>query len=212
MAELLNLEEDLTCSICLSTFECPVTIPCGHNFCHQCLQVSWSDADVVCCPQCRASYSTKPELKKNTVLSTIVENFSFHVLPKSEAGAAGEKVKVEKENAIFCDTCMEAEASRTCLTCMASFCEEHLKPHQINPVFSLHQLSLPVGNLLEWVCKTHHKLMEFFCRQHGQTICSLCLQQEHQGCSFISTEEQRNLRKVRSQLTFDLLTVATLCV
>lgn len=200
MAELLCLEEDLTCSICLSTFECPVTIPCGHNFCQECLQVSWAD-DVFCCPQCRASFSVKPELKKNTVLSTIVETFSSQVLPKSEVETPGDKVKVEKENAVICDTCMEAEASRTCLTCMASFCEEHLKPHQMNPVFSLHQLSLPVGNLLEWVCKSHHKLMEFFCSQHSQTICSLCLQQEHKGCSFKSTEEQRNLKKVSCFLT-----------
>lgn len=195
MAELLSLEEDLTCCICLSTFECPVTIPCGHNFCQECLQASWSDG-AFCCPQCRAIFSTKPELKKNTVLSTVVETFSSLALPKSKVEAPGTKVKVEKENAVICDSCMEAEASRTCLTCMASFCEEHLKPHQMNPVFSLHQLSLPVGNLLEWVCKSHHKLMEFFCSQHGQTICSLCLQQKHQGCSFISTEEQRNLKKV----------------
>lgn len=197
MAELLNLEEDLTCSICLSTFECPVTIACGHNFCQECLQATWSGSDVFSCPQCRANFSTKPELKKNTVLSTIVENFSSQLLPKSEVETPGEKVEeVEKEKSVICDTCMEAEASRTCLTCMASFCEEHLKPHQMNPVFSLHQLSLPVDNLLEWVCKSHHKLMEFFCSPHGQTICSVCLQQEHQGCSFISTEEQRNLKKV----------------
>ena len=228
MAELSGLEEDLTCSICLSTFQCPVTIPCGHNFCHECLQASWSDG-AFCCPQCRASFSTRPELKKNTVLSTIVETFSSQVLPKCEKDTSGQKVKVETENGVICDTCMEAEASRTCLTCMASFCEEHLKPHQMNPVFSLHQLSLPVSNLLEWVCKSHHKLMEFFCSQHGQTICSLCLQQEHKGCSFTSTEEHRNLKKVsleaerarrshcrpdpdRARPTFDPQPVSTLCV
>lgn len=195
MAELSNLEEDLTCSICLSTFECPVTIPCGHNFCHECLQAFWTEG-VCCCPQCRTSFSTKPELKKNTVLSTIAETFSSQLPPKGEVEAPEDKVKVEKDKGVICDTCMEAEASRTCLTCMASFCEEHLKPHQMNPVFSLHQLSLPVDNLLEWVCKSHHKLMEFFCSHHGKTICSLCLQQEHKGCSFKSIEEQRNLRKV----------------
>uniref|UniRef100_A0A3Q3Q466 RING-type domain-containing protein n=1 Tax=Monopterus albus TaxID=43700 RepID=A0A3Q3Q466_MONAL len=65
---LLSLEDDLTCSICLSTFVCPVTIPCGHNFCQDCLLVSWKDS--YSCPQCRTIFATKPELKKNTVLST----------------------------------------------------------------------------------------------------------------------------------------------
>lgn len=196
MAELLDLGEDLTCSICLSTFECPVTIPCGHNFCNDCLLVSWRDCCSFSCPQCRASFTTRPELKKNTVLSTIVESFNAKLVIKSEVKMPRESTKVEKENVIHCDTCMEEEASKTCLTCMASFCVEHLKPHQMNPVFSLHQLTDPVSNLLDWVCQNHHKLMEFFCSQHGQTICSLCLQQNHKGCSFISVEEQRNLKKV----------------
>lgn len=208
MAQLRNLEEDLTCSICLCTFDCPVTLPCGHNFCLECLQKTWEDCCTFCCPKCRASFSTRPELKKNTDLSTIVETFSKLEI-KSEAKDSGEKMekvekdekmeKVEKagkENAVLCDTCMEAEASKTCLTCMASFCEEHLRPHQMNPVFALHQLTLPVGNLLDWVCHHHHKLMDFFCSQHSQTICSLCLQQTHKGCSTTSVEEQRNLRTV----------------
>lgn len=200
MAELLGLEEDLTCSICLSTFECPVTLPCGHNFCQQCVEASWAGGSVFCCPQCRASFSAKPELRKNTVLSTVVEALGSHRLPGSEAqGPArekGRKEEEEAEEAVLCDTCMEAEAWQTCLTCMASYCQQHLQPHRVNPVFSQHQLSAPVGNLLEWVCKSHHKLLELFCSRHGQALCGMCLQQEHQGCPFTSTEEQRRLKTV----------------
>ncbi|KFO78423.1 E3 ubiquitin/ISG15 ligase TRIM25, partial [Cuculus canorus] len=35
------LEEELTCSICLCLFSSPVTVPCGHNFCSSCLELSW---------------------------------------------------------------------------------------------------------------------------------------------------------------------------
>uniref|UniRef100_A0A3P9DTB6 RING-type domain-containing protein n=1 Tax=Maylandia zebra TaxID=106582 RepID=A0A3P9DTB6_9CICH len=62
----MSLEDELTCSICLSTFDCPVTIPCGHNFCQDCLLASWEDS--YSCPQCRTVFDTKPELKKNTGL------------------------------------------------------------------------------------------------------------------------------------------------
>ncbi|XP_056265678.1 excitatory amino acid transporter 3-like isoform X2 [Pseudoliparis swirei] len=175
---LIGLEDELTCSICLSPFDCPVTIPCGHNFCQGCLLAAWKDS--YSCPQCRTHFATRPELKKNTVLSSVVQSFT---LRKSE----------EDDVIVRCDSCMEAEASQTCLTCMASYCEEHLRPHRDNPAFRLHQLSRPLGDLSERICPDHHKLMELFCSQHSRPICSLCLQQVHKGCPFISPEERRNL-------------------
>uniref|UniRef100_A0A3P9C055 RING-type domain-containing protein n=1 Tax=Maylandia zebra TaxID=106582 RepID=A0A3P9C055_9CICH len=72
---IMSLEDELTCSICLSTFDCPVTIPCGHNFCQDCLLASWEDS--YSCPQCRTVFDTKPELKKNTVLIAVVETFKL---------------------------------------------------------------------------------------------------------------------------------------
>ncbi|KAK5900031.1 hypothetical protein CesoFtcFv8_009445 [Champsocephalus esox] len=59
---LLSLEEELSCSICLCPFDCPVTIPCGHNFCQDCIVASWKDS--YSCPQCRTHFPTKPELKR----------------------------------------------------------------------------------------------------------------------------------------------------
>ncbi|KAM4585347.1 E3 ubiquitin/ISG15 ligase TRIM25-like isoform 1-T2 [Odontesthes bonariensis] len=188
---LMSLEDELTCSICLSTFDCPVTIPCGHNFCQDCLLTTWKDS--YSCPQCRTVFATKPELKKNTVLSTVVETFNLRS-NKSEASPPVEESEPKKEEVIRCDACMEAEASQTCLTCMASYCEEHLRPHRENPVFRLHQLTELV-DLAERICPDHHKLMELFCSQHARPICSLCLQQVHKGCSFMSPEEQRSLKE-----------------
>ncbi|KAI3352744.1 hypothetical protein L3Q82_019325 [Scortum barcoo] len=185
---LMSLEDELTCSICLSPFDCPVTIPCGHNFCQDCLLATWKDS--YSCPQCRTHFATKPELKKNTVLSTVVET-----LKQSSTKSEGRPVSEERKDVIRCDTCMEAEASKTCLTCMASFCEEHLRPHRENPIFRPHQLTEPVSDLSERFCPDHYKLMELFCSQHGRPICSLCLQQEHKGCSLSSPEEQRNLKE-----------------
>ncbi|XP_060948136.1 E3 ubiquitin/ISG15 ligase TRIM25 [Limanda limanda] len=197
---LMSLEDELTCSICLSPFDCPVTIPCGHNFCQSCLLTTWTEP--YRCPQCRTLFHTKPELKKNTVLSTVVEALNLRLVRSEASRSAEEKESKEepmeepKEEAVIrCDTCMEAEAANTCLTCMASFCEEHLRPHRENPVFRLHQLIEPVGDLLERLCPDHHKLMDLFCSQHVRPICSLCLQQNHKGCSFTSPEEQRKLKE-----------------
>lgn len=209
---LLSLEDELSCSICLSPFECPVTIPCGHNFCQGCLLATWGDAAPFSCPQCRTHFATRPELKKNTVLSNVVATFRVRAgQPEPEKsyetkGMTEEFVtpSVPTAPSVRCDTCMQARASKTCFTCMASYCEEHLRPHKENPVFKLHQLSEPVDDLTERICPEHHKLMELFCRQHSQPICSFCLQQAHTGCSFVSPEEQRNLKEtdLRGKLTF----------
>ncbi|XP_024145512.1 E3 ubiquitin/ISG15 ligase TRIM25 [Oryzias melastigma] len=193
---LCSLEEELTCSICLSPFDCPVTIPCGHNFCQDCLLASWEDCSYSC-PQCRTMFPIRPELKKNTVLSTVVEAFKqkSSTIPTEKETKAEEPSKPEEKHVVLCDTCMQAEASKTCLTCMASYCEEHLRPHRENPTFRVHQLIEPVGDLSEHICSEHHKLMEHFCTEHQRLICSSCLQQLHKSCSFSSPEEQRSLKE-----------------
>lgn len=205
---LLSLEDELSCSICLSPFECPVTIPCGHNFCQGCLLATWGDTAPFSCPQCRTHFATKPELKKNTVLSNVVATFKVRANnPESVKIPEDEEMKPEAEApatpAVRCDTCMEAQASKTCFTCMASYCEVHLRPHVENPIFRLHQLNEPVSDLSERICPEHHKLMELFCREHSQPICSFCLQQTHKGCTFVTPEEQRNLKEndLRGKLT-----------
>ncbi|CAJ1053319.1 E3 ubiquitin/ISG15 ligase TRIM25-like [Xyrichtys novacula] len=204
---LMSLEDELTCSICLSTFNCPVTLPCGHNFCQDCLLTHWKDS--YSCPQCRTSFPTKPELKKNTVLSTVVKTFhsGCHESGDQEIidETTEETLEEKKDEIIRCDTCMDAEASQTCLTCMASYCEEHLRPHRENPKFSVHQLCEPIEDLSEHICADHNKLMEFFCSEHGRPICSLCLQQVHKGCPFISPEEQRNQKELDFREKLSLL-------
>lgn len=207
---LLSLEDELSCSICLSPFECPVTIPCGHNFCQSCLLATWGDSAPFSCPQCRTHFATRPELKKNTVISNVVATFKVRANnPETTKSMETKEIEfaapaVPSTPAVRCDTCMEARASKTCLTCMASYCDVHLRPHVENPVFRLHQLSEPVGDLTERICAEHHKLMELFCREHGQPICSFCLQQAHKGCTFVSPEEQRNMKEtdLRAKLTF----------
>ncbi|KAM3864679.1 E3 ubiquitin/ISG15 ligase TRIM25 [Diretmus argenteus] len=201
---LMSLEEELTCSICLSPFECPVTIPCGHNFCQDCLLATWKDS--YSCPQCRTHFATKPELKKNTVLSTVVETFKLKSSQTElDLYAEEPEVKPAKKKMILCDTCMQAEASRTCLTCMASFCEEHLRPHRENPNFRVHQLSEPLGDLSDHICPDHHKVMELFCVQHDRVICSFCLQQVHKGCSFTTPDEQRGVKQSEFRINLSLL-------
>ncbi|NXF20658.1 TRI25 ligase, partial [Rhodinocichla rosea] len=182
---LSGLEEELTCSICLCLFSSPVTVPCGHNFCASCLELTWADiSGGFSCPQCRTTFAGRPQLQKNTVLCRVVEQL------QGRSAAKGEEEENEDgdgdgdgevggcwagEASVFCDSCREAPAVQTCLTCTASFCAEHLRPHRDSPAFRDHQLCPTVRDLQLRKCPQHNRLFEFFCGKHGVCICSLCL-------------------------------------
>uniref|UniRef100_A0A8B9GNL4 Tripartite motif containing 25 n=1 Tax=Astyanax mexicanus TaxID=7994 RepID=A0A8B9GNL4_ASTMX len=193
---LLNLEEDLTCSICLCPFDGPVSLTCGHSFCQRCLEAAWRGVEPVSCPHCRTLYTVRPELKRNTVLSAVVETLraaSDATVPPEERAREVPMPKLEPEpKPVLCDTCMEAKAESTCMTCAASFCVEHVRPHRENPVFRAHRLvEPPLADLHHRLCTEHAKLLEFFCVQHERAMCSGCLQEQHRGCDFCTVEEQR---------------------
>lgn len=209
MAELEPLTDELTCSICLELFKEPVTIPCGHNFCSPCLDKAWSGHSPSCfyCPQCRQCFLEKPQLKKNTALCAVVKQVrQAQTLRDSEqphgAPRDGESPDLPstkwahaKDRRVACDYCLQAPAAQTCFTCMASFCQEHLRPHLDNPVFLSHELQPPVRDLARRKCPEHSRLREFFCSQHGVCICSVCLV-GHKTCSPLALNVDRTQLKV----------------
>ncbi|XP_063064540.1 E3 ubiquitin/ISG15 ligase TRIM25-like [Engraulis encrasicolus] len=193
--ELSSLENELKCSVCLEVFKHPVTLPCGHNFCQTCLDDTWSDVLILFCPQCRHLYPTKPELRKNTLLTAVVESFSRSSTSKSDRTKDLElNLCAADTELVKCDTCLVAKAIYTCLTCMASYCEEHVQPHHRSPVFRAHQLVEPIRDIQKQICQDHVKFMEFFCQNHNYTFCSSCLQC-HRECQYTTLPEGRTIKE-----------------
>uniref|UniRef100_A0A8D0E857 RING-type E3 ubiquitin transferase n=1 Tax=Salvator merianae TaxID=96440 RepID=A0A8D0E857_SALMN len=196
---LCGLEEELTCSICLCIFESPVTTPCGHNFCLPCLDLTWGELQKnFSCPHCRCCFESRPELKKNTVLCRVVEQFQL-----TQDGPSSKEKQKEKRwdassspPAVACDSCLEKAAAKTCLTCMASFCQEHLRPHLESPAFKSHDLAEPIKDLQQRKCQTHSKLLEFYCKEHGNPICCFCLV-THKSCSTAPLKEAKHEKELQ---------------
>ncbi|KAM7365416.1 hypothetical protein PAMP_016343 [Pampus punctatissimus] len=95
--------------------------------------------------------------------------------------------------AVPCDMCKGGQraAIKSCLVCMSSYCEAHLKPHQTQKALKQHELIPPTGNLAEKICTQHKYLQEFFCRQCKVFVCWLCTSNQHKGHECVSTKAER---------------------
>ncbi|XP_039598480.1 E3 ubiquitin-protein ligase TRIM47-like, partial [Polypterus senegalus] len=191
-AQLFGLQDEFSCSMCLDIFSDPMSLSCGHSFCLKCLTDYWDQSQVCSCPQCRHTFTTRPELHRNTVLNEVIKKLKRMVispppspLPSSENYAGLSDVE--------CDICTEKtfRAVKSCLTCMASFCQTHLQPHHEAAALKHHKLTDPDRNLKEKLCVKHQKSLEIYCKTDKICICPICGVSEHNGHKMVELDTER---------------------
>ncbi|XP_041077207.1 E3 ubiquitin/ISG15 ligase TRIM25-like isoform X2 [Polyodon spathula] len=185
-------EDELKCPICQDLINNPVTIPCGHNFCMKCINryLRSTLSSSYSCPHCRKSFSKLPSLHPNTMLRSMIEHTVKSKGLKPDSAVA-------RDRDVPCDVCtgMKLRAVKTCVNCLASFCDVHLRPHLESGVLRLHRLRDPISDMQEILCKHHKRLLEYFCKKHWECLCSLCLV-KHRKCSTQTVEERREVKEV----------------
>ncbi|XP_072548792.1 E3 ubiquitin/ISG15 ligase TRIM25-like [Salminus brasiliensis] len=194
MAEAsISVDQDqFTCPVCLDLLKDPVTTPCGHCFCVVCINGHWDHEDqrrVYSCPQCRETFIPRPVLRRNNMLVEVVEK-----LKKTNLQSASAAQCYAGPGDVECDFCTgrKLKASKSCLVCLASYCETHLQPHYQSPAFKKHKLVKASTQLQEKICSQHDKLMEIYCRTDQQFICYLCTMDKHMGHRTVAVVAERN--------------------
>ncbi|XP_039595552.1 tripartite motif-containing protein 65-like [Polypterus senegalus] len=123
--------ENLKCAICLELFRNAVTIPCGHNFCQECIERHWQGEEKKKyeCPKCRKEFDEKPILNRNGELSEMAEMIlaGDAGVPSSPTGLPSQSTRLcerhHKELDLYCKT----HRICICSICSIQQCEAHKK-------------------------------------------------------------------------------------
>ncbi|XP_041670855.1 tripartite motif-containing protein 16 isoform X2 [Cheilinus undulatus] len=94
---------------------------------------------------------------------------------------------------VVCDACIENQrrAFKSCLTCMVSYCEPHVRPHLENPKFQNHRLVDPLRDIERRTCESHKWPLEFFCSADNCCLCRDCVSEDHRGHNTVTVVEAR---------------------
>lgn len=204
-----SLEAELTCPICLSVYQEPVSLACGHNFCRPCIEKvlgqQQNSQGLSTCPTCRARLGPGMNLQKNFKLANIVEAFQANASKGQQAGKEslqqGKASRKGRTGVVPCDHCLDGSqpAVKTCLVCEASLCQAHLNKHNAKDFHQGHVLvEVGAGKEKERRCQDHGKLLECYCLGEEMCICVLCsIAGAHKGHEVITMKEARDKELVR---------------
>ncbi|XP_044231436.1 E3 ubiquitin-protein ligase TRIM21-like [Thunnus albacares] len=200
-ATSLLSEDQFLCPICLDVFTDPVSTPCGHNFCKNCISEHWNIAVQCQCPICKKLFYTKPELQINVFISEMVAQFRQSA--QQRASSSRSEQQAAKPGEVPCDVCTgtKLKAVKSCLVCLVSYCEIHLEPHLNISGLKRHELIDPVENLEVRMCMKHDKALELFCKDDQTCVCMVCTILNHKAHEVVPLKEEYEEKKAELEKT-----------
>ena len=196
-----NLNDEVSCSVCMCTFTDPKQLPCLHSFCLQCLNDIQRSSGVhgqITCPECRRQFQipgsgTPSELPTNFRINSLLD-----VLTIKECSTVNVK----------CGNCDKRSAQTLyCFQCCSFWCEECILGHNIIRTNKEHKtLALKdfqdqdIEAVLQRPAFCQKKLHEkeeltFFCKDCKVAICNTCAVTLHDGHGKMLLQEAIDARK-----------------
>ncbi|XP_039977457.1 E3 ubiquitin-protein ligase TRIM16-like [Xiphias gladius] len=135
---------------------------------------------------------------KNEENSTEVQHNASIKKPEDPTDLTSDKLLPQD---VLCDSCVDtpSKALKSCLTCLVSYCEAHLRPHLQNTRFQNHRLVDPLLDIDCRTCEVHQLPLDRFCLMDSCCVCLDCESQEHKGHTISSVGEARTQLETEMQ-------------
>ncbi|KAJ3591864.1 hypothetical protein NHX12_006995 [Muraenolepis orangiensis] len=204
MASAVSLmsEEQCRCPICLDVFGQPVSLPCGHNFCKDCILEYWQCANLSQCPVCKRRFPRRPELNVNTFIAEVASQFRGAVNAEDADEARG-PTAVHGE--VTSDVCRgkRIKALESCRApvpeCLPYDCETHLEPHYVLRNCETDRLTGPPMSIQGRLSEMHQRLLESFCSTDKAYVSPECVRTDLSGRrATVSLEAESRERRSES--------------
>ena len=213
---LHNLNEEVSCSVCMSTFTDPKILPCFHTFCLHCLnelQRTSGKHGEITCPECRRKFQVPGSGYPKDLPANFRMNSLLDVMAIQKCNVAGVK----------CGNCEKTSAqSFYCFKCCAFWCDDCIAAHNIIRANKDHKVlaikdfqDQDIENVLTrpvFCQKEHHenKKLKFFCKDCEVAICNTCVVTLHEGHVKVPLQDAANERKLRLESALESQKVKTL--
>ena len=200
---LHNLHEEVSCSVCMSSFTDPKILPCFHTFCLHCLnelQKTSGKHGEITCPECRGKFQVPGSGYPQDLPANFRMNSLLDVMAIQKCNVAGVK----------CGNCEKTSAqSFYCFKCCAFWCDDCIAAHNIIRANKDHKV-LAIKDFQEqdiedvlrrpvFCQKENHenKKLKFFCKDCEVAICNTCVVTLHEGHVKVPLQDAANERKLR---------------
>ncbi len=202
---LQKLSDQLTCPVCLDTYQEPKVLPCLHVFCEACLEKLVSeDGSSLTCPNCRRM-SQPPQ----GGVSGHAAAFYIHHLADVQ-----DTLKKVKETRLDCQHCQENPATGYCRNCSEFYCGPCTEVHKQWKGFKDHTiatteevqaeaLNFTSAKRATMTCSKHpERQVDMYCETCEQLICQHCVVRTHRDHDYDLVSE--SLPKHRDTIVVSL--------
>ena len=203
---LKNLQEQVTCSICLDTYKEPKMISCLHTFCCNCLKrhaLTSQRNGKYRCPECQAPINLPKDNCFDSLPTSFFHNSLLGVLAVRQIGDG---------RSITCSQCKKNNTQmHYCFDCGRFMCPDCLNAHEVlkssfegHKVISVEEFKAEDYEALlrrQPFCSQqfHEKeIMRFFCIPCQSCVCHICIATDHRNHEVVvldkaAHEESQNI-------------------